>query len=233
MRGRLKASKLKDTIEFLPTIIRSGYSFPWVKSVFDNWFVNKSTLNEHTLWVPYEVHEWLRRYLKPYMRVFEYGSGGSTIFFAERVKEVIAVEHDYDWKRAVEAELLKLELKNVTILMYKGELDFMQKPDYAELGEYRSTVYPNYNFKRYVKSILTYPDNYFDLVSIDGVARPSCVLNAMSKVKPNGYIMIADSDRSHYRKGFVLLENWKKHELSGPKPTSIYPGQTTIWKKPD
>ena len=48
-------------------------------------------------WYTYSFIHFLEPRLPKNLRVFEYGSGNSTLWFAERVREVIAVEHDKDW----------------------------------------------------------------------------------------------------------------------------------------
>ena len=48
-------------------------------------------------WITFAAITYLKQVLSPDMRVFEYGTGGSTLFFARRVAEVISVEHDPVW----------------------------------------------------------------------------------------------------------------------------------------
>ncbi|MGI8773568.1 MAG: FkbM family methyltransferase [Actinomycetota bacterium] len=48
-------------------------------------------------WYTYACSAFITERLPPEARVFEYGSGGSTRWYASRVAEVIAVEHDPEW----------------------------------------------------------------------------------------------------------------------------------------
>src|SRR3954452_3854394 len=64
-----------------------------------------SPLRDAVPWMPYRVIEALDRWLAPSMSVFEFGSGGSTLFFARRVRRVVTVEHDAQWAALVQAEL--------------------------------------------------------------------------------------------------------------------------------
>jgi len=50
-------------------------------------------------WFTYGAIEFLRRCDLSEVRVFEYGAGASTTWFAKRAKEVISVEHDPRWAR--------------------------------------------------------------------------------------------------------------------------------------
>lgn len=52
-------------------------------------------------WFTYPATSFLDRRLEPGYRVFEYGAGGSTAWYAERVAEVTAVEHDPTWAEVV------------------------------------------------------------------------------------------------------------------------------------
>ena len=51
------------------------------------------------------------------------------------------------------------------------------------------------SFYDYVTLIDEYPSEYFDVVLIDGRARPSCFMHAMNKVKFDGYIILDNADR--------------------------------------
>lgn len=54
-------------------------------------------------WFTYPSIAFLAPRILPDMRVFEYGAGQSSSWWAVRVKDVIAVEHDPDWHAKVQA----------------------------------------------------------------------------------------------------------------------------------
>lgn len=56
-------------------------------------------------WLGPDVIPFLDRLLQPDWKVCEHGSGGSTLWFAERVAQVVAVESDHDWLGKVEAAI--------------------------------------------------------------------------------------------------------------------------------
>jgi predicted O-methyltransferase YrrM len=58
-------------------------------------------------WLAPKVIKKLESLLTPDMEVLEHGSGGSTLWFAERVKFVLAIEQDLDWRRVIEKKLGK------------------------------------------------------------------------------------------------------------------------------
>ncbi len=54
-------------------------------------------------WLHPEAVEYLEGLLTPEMRVLEHGAGGSTLWFAERVKEVVTLEHNPEWAEKMRA----------------------------------------------------------------------------------------------------------------------------------
>lgn len=68
----------------------------------ENWFESFGDLpvgadGEPIPWMPYAFQYFLEPRLAESMRLFEYGSGNSTRWFASYVDEVVAVEHDEAW----------------------------------------------------------------------------------------------------------------------------------------
>jgi predicted O-methyltransferase YrrM len=55
-------------------------------------------------WLHPAAVAYLESILTPDMEVIEHGSGGSTLWFAERVKCVTSFESDPDWRRSVEKQ---------------------------------------------------------------------------------------------------------------------------------
>lgn len=78
-------------------------------------------------WLAPDVVEYLEEIVQPDFKVLEFGAGGSTLWFAERVKQVVSIEHDPDWQRVVQ--------KNLTngnrVLSQLNEMDFFS--DRADL----------------------------------------------------------------------------------------------------
>lgn len=56
-------------------------------------------------WMSYPFIDFASERLTSSMRVFEYGSGSSTIWFANKVGQVTAVEHDLEWYKFVSQDL--------------------------------------------------------------------------------------------------------------------------------
>lgn len=69
-------------------------------------------------WLSPEATAYLESLLTPEMTVLEHGAGGSTLWFAERVKHVTAVESDLDWFNV----LRKRVPENAAIVVMQGVL---------------------------------------------------------------------------------------------------------------
>lgn len=216
-----RATRLRSGLALLARDPRSlRFTVPYVRSLA----ASRSPLEDGIPWLTYPAVAWLRRRLSPEMKVFEYGSGGSTIFFARRVREVVSVEHDSGWHALTGRALEELRLRNVDYLL--------RKPTADSDSSYASTdpVYRGLSFEAYVKSIDSHPDGTFDLVVVDGRARPACVLRAIPKVRPGGYLLLDDSDRPYYREGVDALAEHSRLDFRGVAPYKTEAGQTSIWK---
>ncbi|MDB4400366.1 hypothetical protein N9Z85_02520 [Akkermansiaceae bacterium] len=68
-------------------------------------------------WVTFQALDFMEAYVKRNMTVFEWGSGGSTLWFQEKGCKVEAYEHHEAWYELVKSKLLndnKVHFKNLT-----------------------------------------------------------------------------------------------------------------------
>jgi SAM-dependent methyltransferase len=182
------------------------------------------SLRDGEPWVTYGAREWLERTLDPSTRVFEFGSGGSTLYFARRVASVVAVEHDPAWAHTVTAAI-PAEANAVVVL---------EAPEPVRDGvpvdpHYQSEAIPERSFERYARSIERFPDGSFDLVVIDGRARCGCARHALAKVRPGGHILLDNAERSVYGPIHELFAGYGKTSYAGPWPYGSCIGETVIW----
>lgn len=201
----------------------------WIMSNLDE---NRSAIRDEMPWVTFQAKEWLEELLiqNKQMVVFEYGSGGSTLFFLRRVKKLVSIEHDPEWYHFVSYILIKNSLSCEYLLLEPEALSDVST-DYTDPYSFASAEYPKLSFYRYVNSINAFPDKSFDLVFIDGRARPSCILNARNKVKLGGFLILDNSERNHYSFAKNLIE-WEQTNFFGPGPYGRYFWQTSVWRKP-
>jgi predicted O-methyltransferase YrrM len=147
----------------------------------DNVIKGKTPLELEIPWFSYAAIDFLDAFLQPQMTVCEYGSGGSTLFFARRVKSVFSIEDNHRWHDLVSTRLKRAGLNNVTVVL--RPFDF-KKADGFQHSAYLHAI----------------PDSRFDVIVIDGSeewtkVRPLCFEKAENRVKRGGIIVVDDSWR--------------------------------------
>jgi hypothetical protein len=182
-------------------------------------------------WFPIEAINFLDSVIKPDHSIFEYGSGGSTIYFAQRARLVVSVDHDPAWYRDVQNELKIRGIMNCACLLIEPELNQNGvKFGTDNLNGYATGHQPlaNYNFRKYASIIDAFEP--FDIVSIDGRSRPSCIKHAKEKLKLGGYLILDNSDRPYYKPAIQLIDSvWPRTKTTNSgKPET----ENIIWQKP-
>lgn len=180
-------------------------------------------------WLPYLVTDYIKQ-LKP-KRVFEWGSGKSTLFFLGLGAEIVSIEHDPEWYDDFEDKDYYTTLDYKLIPFEQGEIG----PDKANPLHYKSgsTQLGAVNFKRYASAIDDY--GLFDLILIDGMARASCLYHAFNHVAPGGCIVLDNTgDRLYYLEQTEAMfgnyeVGWEKITMMGYGPILDYKWETTIF----
>lgn len=156
--------------------------------ISDDIVYGRTALRDGIPWIVPESFDKLKEIIKPDWKVFEWGAGGSTLYFASQCKFVVSVEHNIQWYNRVNDMLMDRILRSQAHLcLVRGLGDGVENA-----------------FTSYAGFIKSYPDNYFDLVYIDGEAssRGWCLTNSITKVKPGGYMLLDNS-------------NWLDRKLDG------------------
>ncbi len=161
-------------------------------------------------WYMPKAHRFLEKKIANLNRVFEYGSGDSSVWFAERVGEYIAVEHDQSWYTRITTILKEKNLTNSKIHFVppdenNSEFDWEKEWQYFNILQHPLT---QPEFRQYMSTIDQYPDNHFDCIIIDGRERIGCLLHSLSKLSENGLIIFDDSSRYYLQEAFSLLSDW-------------------------
>jgi hypothetical protein len=194
-----------------------------------------SPLRDQTPWITYGAIHFLESHLRPDMRVFEYGSGGSSLFFARRVREGISIEHDPAWAAEVKQALVDQRLANWTVQLVEPSNDG-SGGDPSDPASYTSSDAPQVgrSFRAYAAAIDKFPDDSFDLVMIDGRARPACFVHARPKVKPGGWLLLDNADWPGYRYVHRELDRlgWPSRTFAGPSPYGFNFSETCSWRRP-
>src|SRR5688500_8981485 len=81
---------------------------PWMRSLQPP----STALVDRVPWITFMAREFLDSALSSQDTVVEYGSGGSTLYYALRCRTVVSVEHDPDWFDRVQSALAALGVRN-------------------------------------------------------------------------------------------------------------------------
>lgn len=194
-----------------------------------------SSMKDEQPWMTFGSIAFLNKELRPDMRVYEWGSGGSTLFYAHRVKEVIAIENDKAWAENVRSTCAERGITNVTIeLIPQDPLPAEDSFDPADPAVFISNArfHRGAHFQQYATHIAQFPDAHFDLIVVDGRVRPSCIQQAIPKLKPGGLLVLDNAEREWYQRARALLDTWKRWEFAGPAPYLAQFSLTVAWRKP-
>ncbi len=132
------------------------------------------------------VDAWLGEH--PGARVFEWGSGASTLWLAARAASVHSVEHHAGWADVIAPRLPD----NVTLRVVEAPRAAAPVVPSAKPG------HDGMDFADYVAAIDAVPGE-FDVVVIDGRAREACLARAVERLAPGGLIVFDNVDRQRYR----------------------------------
>lgn len=209
------------------------YFFNWRKSLAKD----ASSVKDELPWITFFAIDYLQKNIEPGFKVYEFGGGGSTLFFLKHKTEVYTVEHNAEWFEILNKTITKKGYKNWNGFFIEGEKPttvdqpLIDNPlHYATDDEF----YKSYNFKSYSTSIDKYNNEFFDVVLVDGRARPSCIYHSLSKIKKNGLLVLDNSDRAYYLKQTLpSIDKEFTKVLSGysPCPYNNDFTHTTIWIK--
>lgn len=129
-------------------------------------------------WYRYAAIDFIAARTQPTWNVFEFGSGNSTLWWAQRVRSVTAVEHDDNWAERLAASAPD----NVKLLHVSLEPG----------GAYCRT--PQRTGSR------------FQVVLVDGRDRVNCALQSLTCLTEDGVIIWDDSHRRRYAVGLAELQ---------------------------
>ena len=178
----------------------------WQKSFLDGFSQDEN--GEALPWMTYNAIEFLKNNLNKNHIVFEFGCGASTLFFAKRVKKVVSLETNKKWLEIVKEKLFKANLRNSEIHLMEDGLD-------------------NQNYEIFAKNY----GEKFDFIIIDSIKRFQCCVNSISAIKPQGSVILDDSQRKNYQKNFdfFLKNNFTKQDFVGIAPADLKIKNTSIF----
>lgn len=150
-------------------------------------------------WFTYPAIEYIQQLDLSDRVVFEWGSGNSSLFFADRVKQITSVESDMEW-----FETISKEKKDNHNLVYVEESD----------------SYPAYISKT---------KDLYDIIIIDGKLRADCAAAAIKQIKADGMIILDNSDRHPDISSRLREQDLIQVDMHGLGPVNNYTWTTTFF----
>ena len=154
-------------------------------------------------WLNYPTIALLEKRLNKKHLLFEYGSGYSTLFFANLVSGIVSVEYDKEWLDRINS----MQPKNAVVHHVPKDID-----------------------GKYCRSILSSETNYH-IFLIDGRDRINCIKQSIKKLTDDGVIIFDDSQRSEYQEAQLFMKDlgFLHLELEGLKPNSFELDSTSLF----
>ena len=154
-------------------------------------------------------------------RAFEYGSGASTVWLANRCGEVHSVEHD-----AWFATVMRRMLDDARLLDRVHLLEIHPTRAAAPVVRSGRRGEAELDYSGYVDSIER-AGGVFDVICVDGRARVACLERAVGHLAPGGVIVFDDSQRPRYASGLART-GLRVRRIWGWVPSLPYPRQTAL-----
>ena len=152
-------------------------------------------------WYTYPAIEYIKQLNLSDKTIFEYGSGNSTRFWAERCKKLISVEDNKEWFDKIKERI----------------------PDKVEYCLFEDK-------KEYVESIRQFSNDY-DVIIIDGSHRYDCTVEALKKLRDDGFVILDNSDWKELTSKLLRGADLIEVDMSGFGPINGYTWTTSFYFK--
>ncbi len=245
MRQNLKRMSWKKTwLFFVWQSIRFAQNWAHFQQIWSNkkrWhdsFKNgRNSVADELPWINFLALDYLIHQLRSDFKVFEFGGGGSTLFFCKNVAGVVTVEDHAEWFKTLTETIQAKGYQNWRGFFVSPEpLDIPRPRSHADPADFKSSVrgLENMSFEKYAHSIEQFAPAYFDLILVDGRARPSCIQQAIPRLKKGGLLVVDNAERPHYLSHFQeIIASQFSVEEDRYAPVAYTPDftRTTILRK--
>lgn len=156
-------------------------------------------------WLTIPLIDLLKDRLNTTHKIFEYGAGNSTHFYARSTSTVTSVEHNLLWY-----ELLNKDVTSNVQLIFA---DINVGNEYVNAIEQEGVKY--------------------DIIIIDGQKRNLCCKKSTEFLTESGVIILDDSERAEYYDGIKYLQDckFKKLDFWGLAPgNTVYKSSTLFYR---
>ncbi|MFA6598976.1 MAG: hypothetical protein WCS69_14720 [Ignavibacteriaceae bacterium] len=192
-----------SVLRLLLSLRNTGYlvDIGWFEAFKSGRSINKNS--KPIPWVTYAFIDFIEARLNKTMKVFEYGSGFSTLFYTEHTLNVTSVEHNAAWFE----KMKNLVPQNSDIIFCEDDIDGLYSKAVSSKGE------------------------QYDLIIVDANDRVNCTKQALSALTDRGVVILDDSEREEYGEifDFMALNNFKHLDFSGISPGCFIRKATTVF----
>ncbi len=150
-------------------------------------------------WFCYPAIEYIRQLDLSDKLLFEWGSGNSTRFWAQKCHRVVSVENDEAWHQ----KMKPLLPANVAYQLVQD-----------------LSLYP--------KAIHEYEED-FDIIVVDGRCRQECVIEALKKLKDDGMVILDNSERYGQTSAMLRAADLIEVDMAGFGPINNYTTTTSFY----
>lgn len=212
-------------------------SWRFVPAWFNSFRSTFSPVKAGVPWLPFRATDWLESHVHGDMKVFEFGSGGSTIFLSQHARSLHTVEHDRVWHETISAALKQRGITNCCYMLREPQPINGSFRTSDGLGEgtvvldEREWEYPRMNFVHYVDAIEQHPDRSFDLILVDGRARGACLQQAIRKIRADGWVMLDNSNSPEFINATAAMRSYERtdfHAIAPGWPPARW--TTSVWQ---
>lgn len=224
VRGARGLAKLSGVLGYLERR-RADRLSRWARSLFAIYDID-DLVELDMPWWNLDAIDVVDRYMAahPGAKVFEYGSGASSVWFARRAGEVISVDHDKPWHDLVASRLGRFASAKLMYVPPDDTIDSDRERYESKKGEWRGRT-----FRNYVHAI-DVTDGLFDVVVIDGRCRGACLEHAVGRLSSSGIIVFDNSRRKRYQDA-IEKSRLPHIDYSGLTACLPYPDCTTVLAK--
>lgn len=195
-----------------------------------------------TPWMTFPAIAFLKDIIGKNTKVFEYGSGYSTMFFNTHAGETVSVEHNPVWMNKVKEYVpdanIHLIEENATVSQEALPMieDFIKNFPQVQTSDRDHDIMHgliNDEFGAYASSINMYPKGYFDVIVLDGMARSLSGIFAVEYARDDTVIVLDNSDRWHYNylQRYLIDQGYKRIDFWGPGWNNYHAWCTSIFCK--
>ena len=207
-----KAKKVAASIARHPRVL-----FPYLKYL-PTW--GKGPIDYELPWISFPAINFIKRHLRPWHNVFEYGSGGSTLWFARNSNSVLSVESDSDWHNQVCSRLTSRGIKNASCELHPIS------------GDSPSAFQSDSFFRRIEVST-------WDVILVDcycgfsasryGLTRPYALEIALHHLRPGGIVILDDSWM--FKSSLEPKAGWRVEDFIGLGPCRYGVTSTAVFER--